>query len=165
MKLLWAPWRMAFLAEAKQHKQNKASSCPFCEQPKNAADRDNLIIHRGQHCFIIMNLYPYNNGHLMVVPFKHEADITALSEHTLIEMNQLNAKAIKCLKNCFKPDGFNIGMNLGVAAGAGIPGHLHQHIIPRWIGDTNFMPILNNTRVMNEYLLDTYDRLKKSWPS
>jgi ATP adenylyltransferase len=153
MKQLWAPWRMEFLLS------DKKTGCPFCLLPAAKQDTENLILHRSASCFVIMNRYPYNNGHLMVIPFQHEKELDQLPAATAVDMTQTLQKTVAVLKKTFKPDGFNIGINLGAAAGAGIPGHLHYHVIPRWIGDTNFMPILNDVRVMNEYLKDTYARL------
>lgn len=154
MKPLWAPWRMEFLLDAKQ-----STACPFCTLPAQKNDLENLILHRNSQCYVIMNRYPYNSGHLLVIPFRHESEfekLTAPENHDLATTLQL---AVAALRRALKPDGINIGMNLGHAAGAGIPGHLHYHVIPRWIGDTNFLPILGDTKVMNEYLAETYQRL------
>lgn len=154
MKQMWAPWRMEFLLGAK-----RVEGCPFCVLPAQNKDTENMILHRSRDCFVIMNRYPYNNGHLMVIPFKHESDFSAVSKETLHDLQETLQRTVNCLKKTMKPDGVNIGMNLGIAAGAGIPGHLHYHVIPRWVGDTNFMPVLNETRIMNEYLSETYARL------
>ncbi len=156
MKQIWAPWRMEFLLADK-----KSSGCPFCALPSEGNDRENLILCRSDLSYIILNRYPYNNGHLMVVPFKHEKALESLSKESVVDLSTMLQRSIRLLKQAFKPDGFNVGINLDAAAGAGIPGHLHYHVVPRWVGDTNFMPILNDVKVLNEHLLDTYDRLKK----
>lgn len=133
--------------------------CPFCYLPADQKDTDNLILHRSQHCFVIMNRYPYNNAHLMVIPFAHVNDMDQLDDAVCIDLSRTLKLTTQVVRRVFKPEGFNIGINMGAAAGAGIPGHLHYHVIPRWIGDTNFMPVINDTRIMNEYLRDTYQRL------
>lgn len=155
MKQLWAPWRMEFLLGHKT-----LAGCPFCVLPAEKKDSDNLILYRSNSCFVIMNRYPYNNGHVMVIPYQHENELEKLPPEVAHDLTLTLQKTVAGIKKTFKPDGFNVGINLGAAAGAGIPGHLHYHVIPRWIGDTNFMPILNDVRVMNEYLSDTYKRLQ-----
>jgi ATP adenylyltransferase len=137
----------------------KDKGCVFCTKPKGNNDRENLILHRGKECFVIMNLFPYNNGHLMVVPYAHAADIGALDKSTSGELWDLICLSRKALAGAFHPDGFNIGINLGRTAGAGIDKHLHAHIVPRWNGDTNFMPVLGDTKVVSQGLIETYDAL------
>ena len=134
--------------------------CILCGKDEES-DRDRLIIKRAEHSFIIMNKYPYNNGHLMVCPYEHTNDYISLNSATKIEMNTLIEQSMKALKNIMSPDGFNIGMNLGRTAGAGIDDHLHWHIVPRWNGDTNFMPVLNHTKVHVEALEATWEKLKE----
>lgn len=134
--------------------------CVFCQKIESADDRDNHIVYRGRHAGIVLNLYPYNTGHLMVIPYAHVSELSALDTETQMEMLTLVNKGIEALQSALNPDGFNIGVNLGSAAGAGIGEHLHVHIVPRWGGDTNFMTILAETRVVPEMLEDTYDKLK-----
>jgi len=152
---LWTPWRMEYILD-----DNKPGGCIFCDKPGEEKDRDNLILFRGEESFVIMNKYPYNNGHIMVTPYSHVSDLTLLTGDVAAEMTLEMQRSIGILKEVMKPDGFNVGMNLGKAAGAGIDDHLHLHIVPRWNGDTNFMPVLADTRVMPEHLEETYMRLK-----
>ncbi len=137
----------------------KTADCIFCEKPRQDRDRENYILHRGQHCFIILNAFPYTNGHLMVVPYAHVGDVLELAEEALTEMMQLVQQSVAALRKAMRPDGFNIGINLGHCAGAGIADHVHMHVVPRWAGDTNFMPVLGETRLIPELLSQTYDRL------
>jgi ATP adenylyltransferase len=152
MKTIWAPWRIEYLTREKE------GGCIFCEKPKENRDRENLIIYRGETGFIIMNRYPYSNGHLMAVPYRHTGELGELIDRERSELMNFVVKCIKIL-NAFKPNGFNIGMNLGRAAGAGIDDHIHFHIVPRWSGDTNFMPVIGDIKVMPEYLDETYLKL------
>lgn len=155
--ILWAPWRMEYIKSAKE------PGCIFCDKPQQSDDCENLIVHRGSHCFVIMNKFPYNNGHLMVVPYRHEADIENLSAAENQEMMALLRAAIKALRQVMSPHGFNVGMNMGRVAGAGIDDHLHFHIVPRWDGDTNFMPITGHTKVVSEGLWETWEKLHKKF--
>lgn len=152
---LWTPWRMAYVSDSAP-----ASGCVFCEAPTNDDDASNLILHRGRHCFVIMNLYPYNTGHLMVVPYQHADDLGALQPDARAEMAELSASFCTGLKQVMGCDGMNLGMNLGSVAGAGIADHLHQHIVPRWKGDANFMPIVGGTKVLPELIPATYGKLR-----
>lgn len=129
--------------------------------PAEDNDRDNLILFRGKTAFMMLNGFPYTNGHLMVAPYKHTPDITELNDEELLEINQLVARAVIWLRQTYKPDGFNIGANLGSAAGAGIPTHIHWHIVPRWDGDTNYMAVIGDVRVLPQSLSESYDKLKK----
>ena len=156
-KPLWAPWRMEFLTDPKA---GKADECVFCSLPRESDDRKSLILYRGEMNFIILNKYPYNNGHLMIVPNRHLSDYTVLSPEEMMEMNRLAQHVVKALGESYKPQGFNMGMNLGAAAGAGIKDHLHLHVVPRWVGDTNFMPVLAETKAMPQHLLSSYDQLR-----
>lgn len=158
-KVLWAPWRMVFL-EGDAIK-TPADVCIFCELLKAKDDAQNLIVARKKHCFVILNKYPYNNGHVMVVPLRHTNDFTSLAKEELAEMNSLAQTMMKTLGKCYNPQGYNTGMNLGAAAGAGIRDHLHLHVVPRWIGDTNFMPVLADTKSMPHHLTASYDLIKK----
>lgn len=154
MKKLWAPWRMEYIL------QPKPQGCIFCDKPKQEQDRENLILYRGKTCFVIMNFYPYNNGHLMVVPYRHIAKLDKLSMQEQTEMMQTVAKAGTILEKTMHCEGLNIGMNLGRVAGAGIDEHLHFHIVPRWNGDTNYMPVIGHTKVLSQGLNESWDLLK-----
>ena len=135
---------------------DKSGSCLFCEKVREEKDQDNLILFRGKHSFIIMNLYPYNNGHLMIVPYKHGASLLDLGDETQIEMMKLLKISEKIIRELMSPDGFNVGINIGEAAGAGIKEHIHIHIVPRWNGDTNFFSTIGDTKAIPEALKETY---------
>lgn len=154
MERLWTPWRMGYIGGP------KGSSCIFCDALSAGDDRARLILHRGQHTFVIMNLYPYNTGHLMIVPYSHTADLAALPTETLTEMTTLLPWLTTLLGRVLRPAGFNAGLNLGEVAGAGIAAHLHMHIVPRWAGDANFMPVLAHTAVLPELLPVTAAKLR-----
>ncbi|MGI5917798.1 MAG: HIT family protein, partial [Anaerolineae bacterium] len=139
---------------------DKPTGCIFCDKPKERQDTDNLILLRGEHCFIMLNRYPYNNGHLMVVPYEHVDMPGKLSAPALFELIQETNMCIEVLQESMNPEGFNVGMNLGAPAGAGIKDHVHMHIVPRWTGDTNFMPVLGDTRVIVEALERSYETLR-----
>jgi ATP adenylyltransferase len=155
---LWTPWRKAFVEGAQEPASVECFLCAKPAQPQHA-DRDNLLLHRGERTFATLNLYPYNNGHLMVAPYDHTGDLDALDPATAAELMSLTQQSVAALRQAYSPDGFNIGLNLGKAAGAGLPGHLHVHVVPRWNGDTNFMPVLGETKVLPEALDETFDRL------
>jgi ATP adenylyltransferase len=138
----------------------QSSGCIFCDKPLEDHDPDNLILFRGQHCFVMMNRYPYNNGHLMVIPYAHVALPSDLCPDAQLDLMAQTSMCIQVLQDVMSPDGFNVGMNLGVSAGAGIQDHIHVHVVPRWTGDTNFMPVLGDTRVMVEGLAESYVRLR-----
>jgi ATP adenylyltransferase len=143
----------------------KADGCVFCTAAASPeADAQTFVLRRGQHHFVILNLYPYNNGHLMVVPYAHVDSIEELSPDALAEFMALSQTCLQVLRAAYNPHGFNLGINIGNAAGAGMPGHVHQHIVPRWSGDSNFMSILADTRVIPEMVQQTYDRLAALWP-
>lgn len=154
MKTLWAPWRIEYITGGKKE------GCIFCDKPKEGNDKKNLILYKGETSFIIMNRYPYSNGHLMAVPYRHINNMSELDHKERLELMNLTTKCIEILK-VMNPEGFNIGMNLGTAGGAGIDDHLHFHIVPRWNGDTNFMPLIADVKVMPEYLEDTYETLSE----
>jgi ATP adenylyltransferase len=137
----------------------KECGCVFCSKPAENSDRENLILFRGKKAFVLMNLFPYNNGHLMVIPYEHTSDFLTVDQETSAEMWELLKLSKKVLTTAFNPDGFNIGMNIGRAAGAGIDQHIHLHIVPRWNGDTNFMPAIGETKVISQALVDTWDIL------
>jgi len=154
MKTLWAPWRIEYITGEKDN------GCIFCDKPKEGNDKENLILFKGETSFIIMNRYPYSNGHLMAVPYRHTNNMSELNDDERLELMNLTTKCIEIL-DIMNPDGFNVGMNLGTAGGAGIDDHLHFHIVPRWNGDTNFMPLIGDVKVMPEYLEDTYKTLSE----
>jgi ATP adenylyltransferase len=155
MKKLWAPWRMKYIKGI----DKKEEGCIFCAKPKQSDDKKNLILFRGSHSFIILNAFPYSNGHLLIVPFLHTSELDMLKEPVSSELWKHVVLCKNVLKKAYNPDGFNIGMNLGRPAGAGIDQHLHIHVVPRWNGDTNFMSVLDETRVISEGLGETYDSL------
>jgi ATP adenylyltransferase len=157
MQPIWAPWRMEYVLEDKDEKQSEG--CVFCIGNEAERDKARQVLYRGNHGFIVMNRYPYSNGHLLVIPFRHVCDLSELSSEEGAELFQLLALAQKVLLEKLSPQGFNIGMNLGSAAGAGIPGHLHWHIVPRWQGDTNFMPVVGELKVIPQHLQRTYETL------
>ena len=160
MKPLWAPWRMDFILENKSvPKSGSITGCIFCSKPKEHQDRKNHILFRGKHVFVMLNIYPYNNGHLLISPYLHAGSLSELNRAVLADLMETVKKSTAVLGAAVFPDGFNIGMNLGKAAGAGIENHLHVHIVPRWAGDTNYMPVLSETRVIPEHLDATYDAL------
>ncbi|MBI2957504.1 MAG: HIT domain-containing protein [Chloroflexi bacterium] len=154
MEHLWAPWRSAYVTSA------KPTGCVFCECAAKGVDRASRILFRGQKSFVIMNTFPYNPGHLMVVPSRHVGRIEDLTDEEANECFALVRKTVAVLAKATKPHGFNVGMNLGKVAGAGIADHVHVHVVPRWEGDTNFMPLIAETKVVSESLAAVYDRLK-----
>jgi ATP adenylyltransferase len=153
MDYLWRPWRMEYILS------EKPKGCIFCDGPAEKRDRENYILHRGKACFIMLNIYPYNNGHLMVAPFRHVPDLDGLTGNELTELIQLVKRSMKVQRKALNPDGFNVGMNVGKVAGAGVKDHVHVHVVPRWEGDTNFMPLTADTRVIPELLQSTYEKL------
>jgi ATP adenylyltransferase len=150
---LWAPWRMEFI------KGKPPAGCVFCDLPADDKDRENLIVHRGKEAFIILNKYPYNNGHVLIVPNLHVANLLEVPDSTLTEMNALSKKAMRALDTIYSPQGYNLGINQGEAAGAGVKHHIHLHIVPRWMGDTNFMPVLAETKSLPQHLQKSFDDL------
>ena len=153
MDIVWAPWRMEYI------QSEPSSECLFCRKYSEKKDPENYVLYRNELGFILLNLYPYNNGHLMVAPVRHIGDITDLNDKENTHLMNLVQKGVKALTGAYNPQGFNIGLNLGVVAGAGITDHIHIHIVPRWQGDTNFMPMLSETKVMPQYLQKTYKDL------
>ena len=156
MDYLWALWRIEYIKIAKEEAKK---GCILCSKPAAADDRKNLILHRGKHSFIIMNAYPYNSGHLMVAPKRHVANLEDLEDAERNELFAFVSHSIAVMKKTFNAEGFNVGMNLGRIAGAGIDTHIHTHVVPRWVGDTNFMPVTGDIRIVNEAILETYDKL------
>jgi ATP adenylyltransferase len=152
-EVVWAPWRMDYILS------EKVAGCIFCDKPRQHRDADNYILWRGDTAFVMLNRYPYNNGHLMVVPHAHVPSLTALEAPQRAELLELTAICEAILQRTLRPDGFNIGMNLGVAAGAGIAEHLHLHVVPRWEGDTNYMTVVGEIRVIPQHIDQTYQIL------
>ncbi len=157
MDRLWAPWRLSYVASAKP--ANERDACFICSGLAQDKDREHLIAWRGPKSVVVLNRFPYNNGHLLVAPRAHKASLHELDADETLEMQQMLARLATILGDMMKPDGFNIGLNLGKAAGAGLPGHLHWHIVPRWQGDTNFMPVVADTRVIVQSLESFYTLL------
>lgn len=156
MDRLWTPWRMRYILDHPAQQRG----CILCEEAAKKDDRKNYILHRGKYSFVIMNLYPYNSGHLLIVPVTHESEIDKLAEPELTELMRMTQATVNILKLAMKPEGFNVGINLGKAAGAGVPEHLHIQVVPRWTGDTSYMTVFDETRVMPELLGGTYERLR-----
>ncbi|MBL7013636.1 MAG: HIT domain-containing protein [Candidatus Marinimicrobia bacterium] len=157
MDRLWAPWRMEYIRSPKE------KGCVFCDKPAKNDDRSSLILARGKYSYVLMNLYPYNNAHLMVTPFNHESNTQSLPSETLNEVMWFSDKTMEILKEKLSAEGFNFGANIGSAGGAGIEEHIHFHIVPRWSGDTSFMPVLGQTKVQVSGLQETYDLLKPAF--
>ena len=158
MDYLWTPWRFQYMAQVSGGKQPE---CIFCDAVKRNQDAETLIVHRAKKSFVILNRFPYTSGHVMIVPYAHVAELHLCEVGALDEMMALAQKVETVFRNAYKPDGMNLGMNLGRAAGAGVAGHLHLHMLPRWIGDSNFMTVTGETRVHPEELKTTYERLSQ----
>ncbi|MDN5963034.1 MAG: HIT domain-containing protein [Actinomyces sp.] len=159
----WTPYRMAYINGDHKPADASAEECPFCAAPARP-DEDALIVHRGSTCFVLMNLYPYNAGHMLVCPYRHVSDYTELTGPERVELGELTATAMEVERAVAHPHGFNLGMNQGEVAGAGIAAHLHQHIVPRWAGDANFLPIIARTKAIPELLEEARTRLAEAWP-
>jgi len=159
MENMWAPWRMKYITQ----NSDKIDGCVFCHLLAENQDEKNLVVFRSTHCFVILNRYPYNNGHVMVIPFQHASDLLVLDGATLADCQITINKTIRVLRDVFHPQGINLGMNIGLAAGAGIEEHIHYHLLPRWNGDTNFMPVIAGVKVISEALDDTYKKLKAAF--
>lgn len=159
MDYLWTPWRYAYVAGA-----SKESGCIFCELPKES-DEQARIVYRGEHCYVILNTYPYTNGHVMIVPYAHLDELQKLPADAAAEMMALTQRMERVLRALYKPDGINLGMNIGKAAGAGVAGHIHMHILPRWVADANFVSVIGETRVLPETLEVTWERICKAMGS
>ena len=159
---LWAPHRLGYIQGENRPLASNDVPCPFCKIPK-LNDEEGLIVHRGVEAYVVMNLYPYNPGHLLVCAYRHVADLTELSESERNEISALTAHAMQTLRKVSSPAGFNLGMNQGAISGAGVAEHIHQHVVPRWSGDANFMPIIGQTKVLPQLLTDTRDALAKAW--
>ena len=160
---LWAPHRLAYIKGENKPAPDEGGECPFCAIPQRSDD-EGLVVRRGALTFAVLNLYPYNPGHLMVCPYRHVSDYTELTLDEGAEVALLTQQAMRAVRTASAAHGFNIGMNQGAVAGAGIAAHLHQHIVPRWGGDTNFMPVVGRTKVLPQLLRDTRDLLAEAWP-
>ena len=154
MDHLWAPWRKAYVIDGARD-----PGCVFCTKAGEDRDPENYILHRGEYCYVIMNIFPYNNGHIMVLPYSHISGFEELCDEAAAELTHLVRRFIRVLRKAMSPQGFNTGMNLGEVAGAGIASHLHMHVVPRWQGDSNFMPVVGETKVISEALDQTYQKL------
>ncbi len=156
---LWAPWRLEYI------KGPKPDECIFCTKPAAGDDRSALIVRRGEHCFAMLNAFPYNNGHLMVSPYRHVPSIEELDEPALLELMTMARESLAALRQAYAPEGFNLGINQGKIAGAGVEHHVHLHVVPRWGGDTNFMPVIGGTRVLPQSLDGSYEELTRAFGS
>jgi ATP adenylyltransferase len=160
---LWTPHRMAYLrGENRPSDSDAGQHCPFCRIPAGT-DAEGLVLARGEHVYVVLNLYPYNSGHLLICPYRHVADYTELSHEETQEFSDFTKRSVAALTRCSAPHGFNIGMNQGAVAGAGIAAHLHQHVVPRWGGDSNFMPVIGRTKTLPQLLEETRDLLAQAW--
>ena len=158
MDRLWSPWRYKYVTKA-----SADDACIFCVKAAQDRDEENYIVYRGQHCFVILNAYPYSSGHVMVAPYEHVSTLEAAHPESLLEMMRLTADCERHIRAVYRPRGLNIGMNIGEAAGAGVVGHIHMHVLPRWVGDTNFMTTVAETRVLPELLEDSYAKLRAAF--
>lgn len=164
LERLWTPHRMAYIEGEAKPRDSSADACPFCAAV-TGADEDHLVVARGTHAYVICNLFPYNSGHLLVCPYRHVADYTELTSAERDEIAVLTQQAMATLRSVMSPHGFNLGMNQGEVAGAGIAAHLHQHVVPRWSGDANFFPVIAQTKAIAQLLSDTRARLAAAWPA
>ena len=156
-KPLWAPWRLDYVTQA-----DELPGCPLCAEAAGEVD-ESLVVHRGELAFAMLNKYPYSSGHLILAPFAHVGELEELGEEAALELHRLTLEALAALRATYRPGGFNLGWNIGRVAGAGIPEHVHLHVVPRWGGDTSFMPVLGDVKVIPEHLLDTRKRLAQAW--
>ncbi len=157
---LWAPWRLADLGEA-----GNQETCVFCAEAADERGEDSLVVARGEHAFVLLNKFPYSSGHVMVATLRHVGELDALTTAEATEIHVLTTRSLEALRRVYRPDAFNVGWNLGQVAGGSISGHLHEHVVPRWAGDTNFMPVLADIKVVPEHLLETRERLRAAWPN
>lgn len=159
-KPLWAPWRLEYIQQA-----DEQEGCLFCLAAESDDDEAALIVHRGRHALVLVNKYPYASGHIMVAPVRHVGDFAELSDDEALELHRLAGQGMGALAQLYEPQGFNVGWNLGRIAGAGVVDHVHVHVVPRWAGDTNFMPVLADVKVIPEHLSETRRRLAEAWPT
>ena len=158
-KPLWAPWRLDYIQQA-----GEQDGCVFCaEAADSLSAEDTLVVHRGEHGFALLNRFPYTSGHLMVAPYRHVGELAELSAAEAAELHRITVASLDALRAVYRPDAFNVGWNLGAMAGGSITGHLHEHVVPRWSGDTNFMPVLADVKIMPEYLAETRAKLHAAW--
>jgi ATP adenylyltransferase len=157
---IWAPWRLEYIGEA-----GSQDGCVFCAEAAGDLGDQSLMVHRGDRAFVLLNKFPYSSGHLMVASLRHVGELAELTRDEAVEMHELTTRAIEALRAVYAPDAFNVGWNLGQVAGGSISGHLHEHVVPRWSGDTNFMPVLADIKVVPEHLIVTRDRVRAGWPS
>jgi ATP adenylyltransferase len=158
-KQLWAPWRLEYIKQA-----DEQPGCVFCDAAAGD-DAERLVVHRGSEAFVLLNKFPYSSGHLMVAPYRHVGELSELGEGEALEIHTLATRGLAALRDVYGPEGFNLGWNLGRVAGAGVVDHVHLHVVPRWAGDTNFMPVLADVKVLPEHLTETRTRLVEAWPS
>lgn len=163
LERLWTPYRMAYITGEPGNGRD-GDGCPFCEIPKKS-DEDGLILHRGATAYAVLNLHPYNPGHLMVVPYRHTSEFETLTDDESRELTSMTQDAVRAVRAASAPHGFNVGLNLGGVAGGSLASHLHQHVVPRWSGDANFMTVLSNTKIMPQLLADTRALLAGAWPA
>ena len=159
---LWAPHRLDYLRGENRPLAGNEITCPFCEIP-GMSDEEGLVVHRGTHAYVVMNLYPYNPGHLLICAYRHVADLTELTNEEREEIFALTSHAMTTIRKVSQPEGFNLGMNQGAISGAGVAAHIHQHVVPRWSGDANFMPIIGKTKVLPQLLTITRNELAAAW--
>jgi ATP adenylyltransferase len=158
-KPLWAPWRLDYVGQA-----DEQQGCIFCLAAESE-DEAGLLVHRGEEAFVLLNKFPYASGHLMVAPYRHAGDFAELSDGEALEIHRLAGQGVGALAHVYEPQGFNLGWNLGRVAGAGVTDHVHLHLVPRWLGDTNFMPVLADVKVLPEHLVETRRKLAEAWPA
>jgi ATP adenylyltransferase len=158
-KPLWAPWRLEYVKGA-----DELPGCPLCAEAAGEVE-ESLVVHRGERVFALLNKYPYSSGHLILAPYAHVGALEELGDEAALELHRVSLQGLAALREAFAPAGFNLGLNLGRAAGAGIPEHVHLHVVPRWGGDTSFMPVLGDAKVIPEHLLETRERLGRVWPA
>ncbi len=157
-KQLWAPWRLDYVSQA-----DELPGCPLCAEAAGEVE-ETLVVHRGETAFAMLNKFPYSSGHLILAPYAHVGELDQLGDETALEIHRLSLRALETLRSLYRPAGFNLGWNIGRAAGAGIPEHAHLHVVPRWAGDTSFMPVLGDVKVIPEHLLESRDRIGAAWP-
>jgi ATP adenylyltransferase len=160
MKQLWAPWRLDYIQSV-----DEQPGCFLCNAAESDDDEAHLVVHRGELAFVLLNKFPYSSGHLLVAPYRHGLNFDDLDGPIALEIHELGARGVRALREVFGPEGFNLGWNIGRIAGAGVPDHGHLHVVPRWAGDTNFMPVLGDVKVLPEHLVATRERLAGAWPA
>lgn len=158
-KPLWAPWRLEYVSTA-----DELPGCPLCAEAAGEVP-ETLVVHRGEAAFVLLNKFPYSSGHLLVAPYAHVGELADVGDEAALEIHRLGLAGIEALRAVYRPAGFNLGWNIGRAAGAGIVDHVHLHVVPRWAGDTSFMPVLGDAKVLPEHLLETRERVREAWPA